>query len=286
MKSTNVKSARERLLDKYNLSMMSKSANEINALKCDAKTSSPSICLNPFVKSTVPYSRKRSMCFTQQMNLQKMKNQYIRSSSQYVNHNIKKCKLLECIENETSNSETLSGLGLSRNQSVMPIVTPPQIDFDIENKEKTLLSFANQTPNILPVAGLVKRSGNKTFKLSTLNSETRTFENTSTFETLEFTLPSYSKMSSIIVQDYSSKKCNSSKTQLSVKDNNDNKELVSIEFDLNNNNSNILAKNSITNNTSSEKKYTLHFCDPDTIDPQSFIMSKRSYKLEINYDAL
>ena len=46
------------------------------------------------------------------------------------------------------------------------------------------------------------------------------------------------------------------------------------------------TENSITNNTSSEKKYTLHFCDPDTIDPQSFIMSKRSYKLEINYDAL
>jgi hypothetical protein len=289
MKSTNVKSAREHLLDKYNLSMTSKNAIDINELKCDAKRTSPEKCFNPFVKSNVPYSRKRSMCFTQQMNLQKMKKQYIRSSSQYVNHNIKKCQLLECIENESSNSATLSTLRITRNQSVMPIIVPPEIDFDMDNKEKTLLSFANQTPNIVPLAGVVNRSGKKAFELSSLNSKTRTFQNTSTYETLEFTLPSYSKMSSIVVEDYSSKKSNGSKTQLSIYDNNSYKELVRIDFDSNFLfiiNSNTTATNSITNKTSYEKKYTLRLCDPDTIDPQTFIISKRSYTLEINYDAL
>lgn len=285
MKSTNVKSAREHLLDKYNLSMVSKSANDIREFKCDANSDSPSICLNPYIKSIAPYSRKSSMCYTEQMKLQKMKSQYISSSSQYVNHNIKKCKLLECSESATSNSATLSTIGL-QNQSLMQIITPPLIDFDLQNKEKTLLTFANQSPNIIAITGDVKRSGKRSFILSTLNSETRTFENTSTFETLEFTLPSYSKISSIIVQDYSSKKANGSKTQLTLNDNSNNRELAYVEFDSNNNDSNILVSNTITNNTASEKTYTLHFCDPNTIDPQTFIMSKCTYKLEINYNAL
>ena len=287
MKSTNVKSAREHLLNKYNLSLMGKTSNEIDALKCDAKSNSPSICLNPYVKSTVPYSRKRSMCFTQQMNLQKMKSQYISSSSQYINHNIKKCKLQECSESESTNSAIISSLGV--NNATMALRTPPKIDFDAPNKEKTLLTFANHIPNLPKINQYTPQSGNQSFTLSTLNSDARSFENSSTFETLEFRLPANSKVSSIIVKDYSSKSKIASKTKLtwSNKDTkNEDKGFAKIEFDINDKNKNILANNSITNNTVLEKIYTLYLCDPNTIDPQTFIMSKRSYKLEINYDAL
>lgn len=95
MNSKNVKSARDRLLDKHNLSMVHKSETDIKLLKCEARTLEvqPSDkCQNPFIKSQSLYGRNSAMCKTNEMLREKLHNQNVKSSSQYMNHYINHSK--------------------------------------------------------------------------------------------------------------------------------------------------------------------------------------------------
>ncbi len=286
MKSMNVKSAREHLLDKYNLSMMSKSETAINELKCDALSETPSLCLNPFVKSSAPYSRKRSMCFTQQMNNQKLKNQNIKSSSQYVNHNIKKCKLLKCIRDTDPNvnsQSTLLELTADVRSLEMDMVMQPKINFDAENKSKTLLSFNEKTEPQLQINNDMNNSGKKTYMLSTFNNN-RTFEDSTTFEKVELVLPPHSKLTNIKLNSYSNKESKYSNTNLCINDGM--KQVAKSEFNHENVNKSILESEEIVNKTSNEKVFEMVLCDPNTMNVETFIMSNRNYVLEMEYEFL
>ena len=54
-----MQSIRERLQNKYNLSMVHKSVDEIKSLKCEARDPESAGCFNPFVKQKVYTSTPR-----------------------------------------------------------------------------------------------------------------------------------------------------------------------------------------------------------------------------------
>ena len=276
-----MKSSRDHLLDKYNLSMINKSAKQINELKsvnCDG--SQASTCYNPFVRTTNSYGRKLGLCMTPELNHQRLKNQYIKSSSQYTNHNIvhgnkqapeskKYCDL--CLE-DSSPVQTTQQL------TYLPIIAPRAIESNmlLENVSKGVSNESYRKAHIL--------SGKITLAFSTLESTTRVFENNTTKEYLAFETPENTMISKIMLKSYNDLKTINPVTKMILK-NSENNVLLNTEFGVENLRQNIISeKIKGPKNKTNTHSYTLEVTDPNTIDEATLIMSKRNYVLEVHYN--
>ena len=97
-------SARDHLMNKYNLSMIHKSHTQIQALK-EARCTPPTVTCanyNPFVVKTSNIERNELKTdSTGNESNTSLQNQYIRSSSQYTNHNIYHASPISTRSNES-----------------------------------------------------------------------------------------------------------------------------------------------------------------------------------------
>lgn len=330
MKSRNVKSAREHLLDKYNLSLAQKSITDINALKCEAKTlneQSSNSCLNPFLRQSSKMGKKKSLCFSKGMNQDKITNQYIKSSSQYMNHNInhsnkeiskskKYCNLKEnCGSNSETNNDSIQNINnmpqsglkdigmknivlqnvvqnndkhtedkISRN-IIMEMMIPTTLNFDSIDYKDTTLTPSNDIPSTSLILSENASNNKISYQMSTLNTETRNFENTSTYEQVHFMLPPKTHISSLKLLNYKNAgNEEASKTHIVIRKNNE--KLVQYDVDHNAPNKNIfeMTTTMIRNKSSEDEEYILEAWDHNTIDPTTFIIDNVSYTIELKYE--